>query len=232
MPRTLVANIGQAGSLKSVIMTGTYAISSTDVYGTFLFDLNGANRTVVLPSVISNIGRRIVIGIIDTGGFTLTIDGNSGETIEGQPTLGLSGYKGQVILTCTGSEWLVTSYEGYTSVTNAGSADTSASSLNFTVFRSNRIVTVTMNGTFTKNGSAGQVLWTATIPSWARPLNNSAVTTHFGSDAASPFAWRTAISTAGVISQLRMNTGGTTVTFSASTAYDFEVFTLAYPLDN
>ncbi len=71
-------------------------------------DVSGANRTATLPAAAGNSGLVLAFTLtVAPGGNTLTIDGNSSETINGDLTLVLYLIGDTVTLICDGSNWKI-----------------------------------------------------------------------------------------------------------------------------
>ncbi len=96
---------------------GDAAYTITDVDG-FDFVYSGttltAGRTVTLPLAANNDGRKITVKKADSGAFTLTLDGNGSEKIDGLSSLVLPLRYDSVTVECDGSAWHITDRKEYT----------------------------------------------------------------------------------------------------------------------
>jgi hypothetical protein len=73
---------------------------------------NSGPYTVTLPAAASNAGKVYYIKKISSTNFTITLDGNASETIDGSTTYGLGLYKHAVRIICDGSKWHVLENSG------------------------------------------------------------------------------------------------------------------------
>lgn len=96
-----------AGSFSLPISTKTanYTIVGTD--HTILCDATSGSITITLPAVSTISGRMYVIKKIDATANTVTIDGNSSETIDGATTLVLTTQWETKTIQSNGSAWFV-----------------------------------------------------------------------------------------------------------------------------
>lgn len=85
----------------------TYLATVTDFV--ILMDASGGARVVDLPAASTANEVMLVVKKIDSSGNTVTIDGNSGETIDGATTLVLSAQWSTAIIICNGTSWFVLS---------------------------------------------------------------------------------------------------------------------------
>lgn len=97
----------QTGS--NAVSSADYTVLDTDGYRELLVTTGASNRTMTLPTLADNIGRRIFVQKVDTGAGTVIIDGEGSETINGATTYTLyTQYEG-VYLEAASSEWKVVS---------------------------------------------------------------------------------------------------------------------------
>lgn len=70
-------------------------------------DTAGGNVTVTLPTAASLSGRLYVIKKIDSSSYTVTVDGDGSETIDGATTKTIYGENDRLILISDGTNWVV-----------------------------------------------------------------------------------------------------------------------------
>jgi hypothetical protein len=88
---------------KSADYTVTLADAGSDCQ--IAVDASGGARTITLYAASSNAGRQIKIKKTDSSANTVTIDGNSSETIDGATTQVISAQYTSLSLVCDGSNW-------------------------------------------------------------------------------------------------------------------------------
>ena len=89
----------------AVLTNTNYTITDTDGYGTILVSTGAAQRTIALPAVATNAGRKLTIKKTDNGAGTILIDTPSTETIDGVATATLSTQYEKINLVCDGANW-------------------------------------------------------------------------------------------------------------------------------
>jgi hypothetical protein len=101
------STIHGAGSFALPITTKTadYTAGSSDY--TILVSCSSANITITLPAVASYVGRIYNIKKIDATGYTVIIDGNSSETIDGALTQTISTQYETLTIQNNGSSWYI-----------------------------------------------------------------------------------------------------------------------------
>jgi len=83
-----------------------YTILDNDGYRTIVTDTTmTAARTVTLPTAADNTDRIITIKKTDSGAFTLTVDGEGAETIDGAATMLLSSQYDSITVQSNGTNW-------------------------------------------------------------------------------------------------------------------------------
>lgn len=78
-----------------------------ETHSTVLVDASGDNRIITLPAISGRTGRIYTVKKIDSSGNTVTVDGNSSETIDGSTTKVLSGQYDAIHIQNDGSEWWI-----------------------------------------------------------------------------------------------------------------------------
>jgi hypothetical protein len=92
----------------STAYAGVNANTTLDsTYQTVAVDASGANRTITLPAAATCTGRRYDIKKVDSSANTVTIDGNSAETIDGAATYVISNQYTSVTIISNGSGWYI-----------------------------------------------------------------------------------------------------------------------------
>lgn len=89
---------------QSVTKTGNYTVTTADhlVYA----NTAGGNITLTLPAV-AGVAQNVVYSAVKTSASnTLTLDGNSAETIDGAATLAVTANNARVDLVYNGSQWV------------------------------------------------------------------------------------------------------------------------------
>jgi len=101
----VTGNIDSTGTSKNIVTkTGAYTLTATD--DTVLVNTNAV--TLTLPAAASHTGRIYNIKKINTEyDEAVTIDGNSGETIDGELTYVIYDVDAGVTIQCDGSNWHV-----------------------------------------------------------------------------------------------------------------------------
>ena len=87
--------------------TASYTALATDDY---IPCSPAANMTITLPPAASSAGSFMMIQKIDASAFTVTIDGNASEQINGALTMVLTAQYQSVTLLCNGTAWFTTPY--------------------------------------------------------------------------------------------------------------------------
>ena len=109
---SLTSNGSGALSFTSAVVTylaktADYTVTTGDA-GTdcqITVDASGGSRTITLYAASSNSGRQVKVKKIDSSANTVTIDGNSSETIDGATTQVISAQYTSLSLVCDGSNW-------------------------------------------------------------------------------------------------------------------------------
>lgn len=96
---------GAAGSGVLTVNTITADTTLTSSHTAVLCDASTGAITVTLPAASANAGRRYFIKKIDSTAFTVTIDGNAFETIDGDLTAIVRSQYEAVLIVCDGSNW-------------------------------------------------------------------------------------------------------------------------------
>lgn len=104
---TPTSTLHNAGSFALPITTKTadYTAGASDY--TILVSCSSANITITLPAVASYVGRIYNIKKIDATGYTVIIDGNSSETIDGALTQVISAQYESLQIQSSGSAWYI-----------------------------------------------------------------------------------------------------------------------------
>jgi len=104
------ANWEYLGKGTPATLTGAAAdttITDFDGLKTILVDCDGADRTLVLPTLADNLGRPITIVKIDAGADQVILDGEGVETINGAEEQALSRRRQRMTVLGTPTEWVV-----------------------------------------------------------------------------------------------------------------------------
>lgn len=101
-----------ASAIKTV-SSANYTILDTDGYDTVLVTTGASQRTITLPAVANNAGRRLVIKKVDSGAGTVLIDTPGAETIDGAAQNLLTAQYSFVELIADGSNWFVSQATDY-----------------------------------------------------------------------------------------------------------------------
>jgi hypothetical protein len=88
-----------------VAKTADYTMAATDY--TCLVTASAANITITLPATASNIGRVYNIKKMDATAYTVIIDGNAAETIDGDATQIISNPYDSLTIQSTGTAWVI-----------------------------------------------------------------------------------------------------------------------------
>ena len=90
----------------STVTSANYTITDTDGFDTILVSTGASNRTLTLPAVAANAGRRLLIKKTDSGIGTGTVSPNGG-TIDGAASFTLSAQYNRIGIVSNGSNWQV-----------------------------------------------------------------------------------------------------------------------------
>jgi hypothetical protein len=104
-------------------VTTTYTALSTDEV--ISASASGASFTITLPTAVGTTGRQYTIKKTDSTSNTVTIDGNSAETIDGATTYVLNEKNQAVRIVSNGSNWIVQgglSNNAYVFIAGAGNS--------------------------------------------------------------------------------------------------------------
>jgi hypothetical protein len=101
------AATGSGGSGVLTVDTITADATLTASQTVILCDASTGAITVTLPAASANAGRRYFVKKIDSSVFTVTIDGNAFETVDGDLTGTLTLQYEAVLIVCDGSNWHV-----------------------------------------------------------------------------------------------------------------------------
>ena len=83
-----------------------YTVENDD--GVVLIDASLNSVTVTLPSASENKGKRLILKALTIGsGYTITVETQSGETIDGSATYNLSSDYSFIEIVSSGSDWLI-----------------------------------------------------------------------------------------------------------------------------
>jgi len=102
-------NVRMLFGTRTAIQTRSASYTATKNDDTILCSASGASMTITLPPVSGLIGARLTIKKIDSSANTVTIDGNSAETIDGAATKVLSTQWSTATLQSDGTAWFVLS---------------------------------------------------------------------------------------------------------------------------
>jgi hypothetical protein len=95
-------------SRTNVVASANYTILDSDKYDTILVDTGGSDRTITLPTLADNLGRRITIKKTDSSQIgRVLIDGEGAETIEGYSTVLAPLPYDYVTVQGGASEWVI-----------------------------------------------------------------------------------------------------------------------------
>lgn len=92
-------NVGTSVTSKS----GAYVALTTD--DTILCDALGGAFSITLYAASGNNGKRLTIIKTDSSANAVTVDGNAGETINGETTIDITAQYSAMDLICDGSNW-------------------------------------------------------------------------------------------------------------------------------
>lgn len=101
------STLHNAGSFASPITTKTADYTATSSDHTILCNKSDGNITITLPAVSGCSGRIYNIKKIDSSAYTVTIDGNSSETIDGALTQTLTTQYESITIQTDGSAWYI-----------------------------------------------------------------------------------------------------------------------------
>lgn len=106
---TAVGDAANMGNVHPTVLakTANYTVLTTDTGRLITGDATSASFTLTLPAAASSSGMVIGAKKIDASVNTVTVDGNSTETIDGALTFVLSAQYDSVMLVCNGSAWYV-----------------------------------------------------------------------------------------------------------------------------
>lgn len=93
------------GSVAAALTTVTSSTTATASHHTILADATSGNITITLPAASGCSGRIYIVKKIDSGGNSVTIDGNSSETIDGATTVSTSTQWVSFQIQSNGTEW-------------------------------------------------------------------------------------------------------------------------------
>jgi hypothetical protein len=108
---TPVSTLEVSGSLGLKTNAITSATTLNQTHNIVLASAASSNYTITLPAAASNTGKTYYIKKTDNTVYTITIDGNASETIDGATTLVLYVQYDAVRIVCDGSNWHVISDE-------------------------------------------------------------------------------------------------------------------------
>jgi hypothetical protein len=145
--RAVVVNDGSGVMSEALIGTGTQVFrvtSGAPAYGytpvasktadatlttseeVVLVDCNGANRTITLPAAASITGKFYKIKKTDSGAFSVTVDGNASETIDGATTIKLWSQYDSISIVSDGTNWALISADIKVGCSLVGNASTAS----------------------------------------------------------------------------------------------------------
>lgn len=84
-----------------------YTITDTDNVRTVGMTTSSTNRTVTLPTAADNTHRIITVKKVDSGTGTVTVDGESSETIDGETGFVIYNQYSSITVQSTGSAWVI-----------------------------------------------------------------------------------------------------------------------------
>ncbi len=94
-------------SSTNAVSSANYSVLTTDGYAAILVSTANSNRTIDLPAIASNIGRKLIVMKTDTGTGTVIIDPNASETINGATTYTLKAQYDFVVLEGGAAGWFI-----------------------------------------------------------------------------------------------------------------------------
>jgi hypothetical protein len=137
----LVADQDNTGTVTSFVPTIKNSVNILGDAGYTLLDSDGysvilagssaaltASRTITLPTVADNAGRQIVIKKMDISSFSVIIDGEGAETVDGSSTISLSNQYESITIVSDGSEWAIVDKSIFATATQPGIVSNSAQS--------------------------------------------------------------------------------------------------------
>jgi len=102
----LLASSPSGATYAIVTKTANYTVTATDE--TILVNCNGANRTITLPSAVAvGAGKRVAIKKIDASAFTVTVDADASQEIDGELTQVLTAEGDCMEIESDGSSWWI-----------------------------------------------------------------------------------------------------------------------------
>lgn len=102
----MVPNLQISGSWKRAVSTVTSSTTLNSTHNVVLSDDSGGSITITLPAASTCSGR--IYTIIKTSASNSTIvDGNSSETINGNPDFTMGAQYGRVTIVSNGTEWFI-----------------------------------------------------------------------------------------------------------------------------
>ena len=104
---TPTSTLHNSGSLAMPITTKTADYTATSSDHTILCNKSDCNITITLPAVSGCSGRIYHIKKIDSSAYTVTIDANSSETIDGALTQTLTTQYESITIQNNGSAWYI-----------------------------------------------------------------------------------------------------------------------------
>jgi hypothetical protein len=199
-------------SIGTVAKSADYTVLDDDGYYLILVTTSSTNRTITLPTAADNSGRRLVIKKVDTGTGSVTVDGESSETIDGLTSVQVA-FKNDVIdIYCDGTEWHYVGqhYQSFNDVaptiTNAG---TSPSAFCKGV-RNGRQVTIWGSVTTGSAGTPTNPGMTTVVPANFRP--NASVQGYVDFDGGTGTYYAASLNTSGTVAFFRLSSAGDVTT--------------------
>jgi len=146
-----------------------YTITDTDGVSVITVDCNSANRTITLPTAADNTGRKITVKKIDLDyDYTVTIDGENAETIDGLASYTLNIQYDAVTIISDGSEWwkIGTSevYDTYTPTVTFSNGQHVAGSHSGFISKIGRLTVIHTRVVFNNTSASSSGTITFTIP--------------------------------------------------------------------
>lgn len=109
-PGTVTSFAPTVASSFLVTTNASYTVLDNDNYDKLFFSTGASTRTLLLPSLASNLGRTLYISKIDTGVGILTVDGASAETINGAATFSLYGQYEAITIFAQTTGWVIINF--------------------------------------------------------------------------------------------------------------------------
>jgi len=91
---------------RRVVVTKTSTYTATDDDDVILCDATSGVFTIDLPTAVGRSGKSYVIKKIDSTANAITVDGDSGETIDGATTSSLSSQWDYLTIVSDGTNWM------------------------------------------------------------------------------------------------------------------------------